>query len=87
MSLDVSVILAPLLDDLVKHEGDPVVWAPDVRASDLRAALKRGDPDVEKPCAALIRAAVRRYLESPESRERAALVERVAAAMPDQGAR
>jgi hypothetical protein len=78
MSSPFLPVLAPLLDDLVKHEGDPVVWAPDVRASDLRAALERGDPDVEKPCAALIRAAVRRYLEAPESRERAALVERVA---------
>lgn len=79
MSLDIDAILAPLLDDLVKHEGDPVVWAPNVRASDLRAALEREDPITEKACAALIRAAVRRYLEAPESRERAA--------MPDRGAR
>lgn len=71
MSLDIAAVLAPLLNDLVRHEGDPVVWAPDVRASDVRAALERGDPHTEKACAALVRAAVRRYLSS-ESRERAA---------------
>jgi hypothetical protein len=55
-------ILAPLLDDLVRHEGDPVVWAPGVRASDIRAGLEQGDRATQAAAAALLRAAVRRYV-------------------------
>ena len=57
-------ILAPLLEELVRHEGDPVVWAPHVRASDLKAGLERSDSAVEAACGALLRAAVRRYVLS-----------------------
>ena len=56
--------LAPLLEDLMRHEGDPVVWAPTVRASDLLAGLERSDLAVEAACGALLRAAVRRYVLS-----------------------
>ena len=56
--------LAPLLEELVRHEGDPVVWAPHVRASDLKAGLERSDSAVEAACGALLRAAVRRYVLS-----------------------
>lgn len=56
--------LAPLLEELVLHEGDPVVWAPNVRASDLKAGLERSESGVEAACGALLRAAVRRYVLS-----------------------